>query len=131
MINNYGAAGNAARLQRERKLKNDIRELLVSSDHFTVWLLGFGPDDIVGQAGIPDRDPLVQFMKALTGYDCILRNEGQAMWARDEVWTVSTEAEGVALPYWVYKYSQQFESWPQGQPVKMSDCLAALKASES
>jgi hypothetical protein len=31
---------------------------------------------------------------------------------------------------WVYKYSQQFESWPQGQPVKMSDCLAALKASE-
>jgi hypothetical protein len=129
MVDYYGGVDyNAARIQRQRKLKNEIRELLVSSEQFTFWLLGFEPEAVVGQAGIPDRDPLVHFVKTRTGYDCMLQSEGRAMWAKDEVWSVSTEAEGIGLPFWVYKYSLQFETWERGQPVKASDCLDILRA---
>ena len=51
------------------------------------------------------------------------------MWAKAEVWSVATDAEGVALPFWVYKYNLQVETWDRGQPVKASDCLNILRAS--
>jgi hypothetical protein len=124
----YGSiAARQQILQRQRKLENEIRELMVSSDKFTMWLLGFDPEDVVGLAGIPDRDPIVQFVKTRTGYDCVLKSEGHALWAKDEVWSVSTGAEGVALPFWVYKYSLEFETWNRGQPVKAGECLNILR----
>ena len=66
----YGSVIAAAHRQLEQRkyeLENRIRELTISSDQFIVWLLGFAPEDVVGQANIPDRDPLVQFVKARTG----------------------------------------------------------------
>jgi hypothetical protein len=116
-------------LRRKRKLENEIRELMVSSDPFASWLLGFDPEDVVGQVGIPDRDPVVNFVRAKTGYDCMLTSEGRAMWAKAKVWSIATDAEGVTLPFWVYKYNLQFETWDRGQPVKASDCLNILRAS--
>lgn len=128
-FNDYPGETAQQQLQRCRyELANAVREWLNSAEPFMTWLQGFEPDDVVGLAGIPDRDPVANFVKAKTGYDCVLRSEGRALWARDEVWAVSTEAEGILLPPWVSRYCQAFETWKRGRQIKAGECLQVLRA---
>ena len=124
----YSTSGKQQRSRRQQ-MENDIRTWTISPEAFTSWLRGFASDDIVGRAGIPDKDPLVRFMELRTGCECVLIQEGRAMYARNEVFSVSTRPEGVNLPRWVSQYLTRLTADGWGRRVIAGDCLAALDES--
>ena len=83
----------------------------------------------MGQAGIPDKDPLVQFMELRTGCECMLVQEGKALYARNEAFSVSTRPEGANLPRWTSQYLSRLAADGWGRRVTAGDCLAALDES--
>jgi hypothetical protein len=121
----YSASGRQRRIRRQQ-MENDIRTWTISPEAFTFWLRSFAPDDIVGQAGIPDKDPLAWFLDLRTACECVLVQEGEALYARNGVFSVSTRPEGVNLPRWVSQYLARLTADGWGRRVTAGDCLAAL-----
>jgi len=124
----YSTYGQQRRIKRQQ-MENDIRTWTISPEAFTAWLRGFAPDDFVGQAGIPDEDPFVQFMELRTACECVMVQEGRAMYARNEAFSVSTRSEGVNLPRWVSQYLTRLTADGWGRRVTAADCLTVLDES--
>ncbi|MBI5932273.1 MAG: hypothetical protein HY867_01090 [Chloroflexi bacterium] len=112
---------------RLHEIRQRITECLYDPSDFQLWLEHGKDDGIIGKAGYNNLEPLIQFLGAKTGYDCIVF-EDDKVYVRSAV--DNSLGMEIELPGWAQRYIKALTQNGQKymEPVTVKDCLLALES---